>query len=132
MATRSLEVTGSLEPAAVWERYAVPAHWPDWLPQIDRVELSTPRLAAGATGRMHAPMGIAIPFAVDGVDDDARRWSWSIRVGPLRIRLEQWVDAGPGGGTTAGMRVSGPGPLVAAYAGQAKAALERLVGASHD
>jgi hypothetical protein len=27
------------------------------------------------------------------------------------------------------MRVSGPGPLVAAYTGQARAALERLVGA---
>jgi polyketide cyclase/dehydrase/lipid transport protein len=130
MAARSLEVTGPLAPAAVWERYAVPAHWPDWLPQIDRVDLSTPRLAAGATGRLHAPMGISIPFAVDAVDDAARRWSWSIRVGLLRLRLEQWVDDGPDGGTTAGMRVSGPGPLVAGYAGQATAALERLVGAS--
>lgn len=129
MGSRSLEVSGPLAPAAVWERYAVPAHWPDWLPQIDRVHLSTPRLAPGATGRLHAPMGISIPFTVDGVDEAARRWSWTIRVGLLRIRLEQWVDDGPGGGTTAGMRVSGPGPLVAGYAGQAQAALERLVGA---
>jgi hypothetical protein len=129
MATRSLEVTGPLDPAAVWERYAVPAHWPDWLPQIERVELSTPRLAPGATGRLHAPMGISIPFTVDDVDDAARRWSWHIRIGLLRIRLEQWLDEGPDGGTTAGMRVSGPGPLVAGYVGQARAALERLVGA---
>ena len=129
MGTRSLEVTGPLDPAAVWERYAVPAHWPDWLPQIDRVDLSTPRLAPGATGRLHAPLGVSIPFTVDRVDETGRRWSWTVRVGLLRIRLEQWITDGPAGGTTAGMTVSGPGPLVAGYAGQAQAALERLVSA---
>lgn len=130
MATRTLEATGPLAPGAVWERYAVPGSWPDWLPQITRVDLSTPRIAAGSRGKLHAPMGVAVPFTVDSVDDEARRWSWTVRVGLLRLRLEHWVDDGPDGGTTTGMRVGGPGPLVAAYAGQAQAALERLVGSS--
>jgi hypothetical protein len=130
MGTRELEVTGPLSPDAVWERYAVPGSWPDWLPQINRVELSTPRLTVGATGKLHAPMGVSIPFTVDRVDEAARRWSWTVRVGLLRIRLEQWVTDGPDGGATAGMRVNGPGPLVGAYAGQAQASLERLVSPS--
>jgi hypothetical protein len=94
------------------------------------VDLSAPRLAAGATGRLHAPMGVSIPFTVDAVDEAGRRWSWTIRVGLLKMRLENWVAEGPDGGSVAGMRVNGPGPLVTAYAGQARAALERLVGSA--
>ena len=127
MGTRELEVTGARDPAAVWERYAVPGSWPEWLPQIERVDLSTPRLAAGATGKLHAPMGVSIPFTVDSVDDDGRTFAWTIRVGLLKLRMENWVHDGPGGGAVAGMRVNGPGPLVSAYAGQAKSSLERLV-----
>jgi hypothetical protein len=128
MATRSQEVTGPRDPAAVWERYAVPGSWPEWLPQIERVELSTPRLSPGATGKLHAPMGVAIPFTVESVDEGSRTFAWTIRVGPLKLRLENWVHDGPDGGAVAGMRVNGPGPLVSAYAGQAQASLERLVG----
>jgi len=128
MATRELEVTGARDPAAVWERYAVPGSWPEWLPQIERVELSTPRLTAGATGKLHAPMGVSIPFTVDSVDEDGRTFTWTIRFGLFKLRLENWVNGGPDGGAVAGMRVHGPGPLVSGYAGQAKAALERLVG----
>lgn len=128
MGTRSVEVSGPLDAGAVWERYAVPGSWPDWLPQITSVDLSTPRLSAGAKGKLHAPMGVSIPFTVDSVDEAARRFAWTIRVGLLKLRLENWVAAAPDGGATAGMRVNGPGPLVGAYAGQARGALERLVG----
>jgi hypothetical protein len=128
MGTRSLEVTGARDPAVVWERYAVPGSWPEWLPQITGVDLSTPRLSAGATGKLHAPMGVSIPFTVDSVDEDGRSFAWTIRVGLLKLRLENWVHDGPDGGAVAGMRVNGPGPLVSAYAGQAQASLERLVG----
>jgi hypothetical protein len=127
MSTRSVEVSGPRDAGAVWERYAVPGSWPDWLPQITGVDLSAPRLAAGAKGKLHAPMGVSIPFAVDSVDEQARMFAWTIRVGLLRLRLQNWVQEGPYGGSVAGMRVEGPGPLVAAYAGQARAALERLV-----
>jgi hypothetical protein len=130
MGTRSVEVGGPLDAGAVWERYAVPGSWPDWLPQITSVDLSTPRLAPGAKGKLHAPMGVSIPFTVDTVDEAARTFAWTIRVGLLKLRLENWVSAGTDGGSVAGMRVNGPGPLVGAYAGQAQAALERLVGRS--
>ena len=128
MATRELEVTGAGDPAAVWERYAVPGSWPEWLPQIERVDLSTPRLAAGATGRLHAPMGVSIPFTVDSVDEGGRTFAWTIRFGLFKLRLENWVRDGSDGGSVAGMRVNGPGPLVSGYVGQAQASLERLVG----
>jgi hypothetical protein len=127
MGTRSVEVSGARDAAAVWERYAVPGSWPDWLPQITGVDLSTPRLSAGAKGKLHAPMGVSIPFAVDSVDEQARTFAWTIRVGLLKLHLENWVHEGPDGGAVAGMRVNGPGPLVSAYAGQAQAALEKLV-----
>jgi hypothetical protein len=127
MGTRSVEVGGPRDAAAVWERYALPGSWPDWLPQITGVDLSTPRLSPGAKGKLHAPMGVSIPFAVDAVDEDARTFAWTIRVGLLKLRLENWVHEAPDGGSVAGMRVKGPGPLVAAYAGQAQASLERLV-----
>jgi hypothetical protein len=127
MGTRSVEVSGSRDAEAVWERYAVPGSWPDWLPQITGVDLSSPRLTAGARGKLHAPMGVSIPFTVESVDEQARSFAWTIRVGLLRLRLENWVHPSPDGGSVAGMRVNGPGPLVSAYAGQAQAALERLV-----
>lgn len=127
MSTRSVEVGGTLAPEAVWERYAVPSRWAEWLPQITGVDLSEPRLSAGAKGRMHAPMGVSIPFTVDSVDEAARSWAWTIKLGLLKLRLENWVQPGPDGGSVAGMRVNGPGLVVAAYAGQAQAALERLV-----
>ena len=127
MATKSIEATGPLDPAAVWERYALPGSWPTWLPQVPRVELSTARIAAGSTGRLHVARGVSVPFTVDAVDEAARRWSWTVRLGLLKLRLEHWVSAADDGGSTTGMRVSGPGPLVAGYAGQAQAALDRLV-----
>jgi len=127
MGTRSVEVSGPRDASAVWERYAVPGSWPDWLPQITGVDLSTARLSAGAKGKLHAPMGVSIPFSVESVDEDARTFSWTIRVGLLKLRLENWVHEGSDGGSVAGMRVNGPGPLVSAYAGQARGALEKLV-----
>ena len=127
MSTRTLEATGPLDPRSAWERYAVPSRWPEWSPQISRVEMSAPRLVPGATGKVHAPLGVSIPFTVDSVDEPTRRWSWTVKVGLLKMRLEHWVADGPGGGTTTGLRVNGPGPLVAAYAAPAQLALERLV-----
>jgi hypothetical protein len=127
MSTRTVEATGPLAPEAVWERFAVPARWPEWEPQVQRVELSTDRLAPGATGRLHVGYGVSVPFTVDAVDEAARRWSWTIRVGLLTLRLELWVSPAPDGGSSAGLTARGPAPLVAAYAGPARAALERAV-----
>lgn len=130
MSVRTLEATGPADPATAWERYALPGRWPEWAPHVRRVELSSARLTAGATGRLHAEFGVSLGFTVDAVDEESRRWSWTVRVGLLRLRLEHWIAPAPGGGTTTGMRVSGPRPLVAAYAGEAQAALDRVVAAA--
>jgi len=129
MATLTVHATGATDPATAWERYAVPARWPDWAQQITGVELREPRLVVGSRGRVHAPFGVALPFVVDSVDEAARRWSWTVTVGPLRLHLLHWVTDGPDGGTTTGLRISGPAPVVGLYAPLATLALRRLVAA---
>lgn len=127
MSTRSLEATGPLAPDQVWERFAVPGRWPEWEAQVQRVELSTDRLTPGASGRLHVGYGVGLPFTVDAVDEAARRFAWTVKVGLLRLRLELSVAPAPGGGSTAVMTATGPGPLVAGYAGQSQASLQRAV-----
>ena len=61
------------------------------------------------------------------VDEADRRWSWSVDVGPARLVLTHWVRPGPDGGTTTGLRSSGPAPLVLGYAPLAQLALHRLI-----
>jgi hypothetical protein len=125
--TLTLHATGPVGPDEVWERYAVPARWSQWAPQITGVELPVARLAAGVRGRVRAPLGVTLPFIVDTVDEAARRWSWTVSLGPVRLRLLHWVTEGPDGGSTTGLRVSGPAPLVVGYAPLAQLAIGRLV-----
>jgi polyketide cyclase/dehydrase/lipid transport protein len=125
--TLTLHATGPVGPGEVWERYAVPARWPEWAPQITGVEVPVARLAAGVRGRVRAPLGMALPFVVETVDEAARRWSWTVSVGPVRMHLLHWVTQGPGGGSTTGLRISGPAPLVVGYAPPARLAIGRLV-----
>ena len=127
MTTLTLHATGPIGPDEVWERYAVPARWSQWAPQITGVELPVARLAAGLRGRVRAPLGVALPFVVDTVDEAARRWSWTVSLGPVRLCLLHWVTEGPDGGSTTGLRVSGPAPLVVGYAPLAQLAIGRLV-----
>ncbi|MGY1622345.1 SRPBCC family protein [Geodermatophilus sp. SYSU D00965] len=127
MSVLTLHATGPEAPAEVWERYAVPARWPEWAPQITGVELPVPRLAAGVHGRVRGPLGVALPFVVDAVDEPARRWSWTVALGPVRLHLLHWVAEGPDGGSTTGLRMAGPAPLVLGYAPLARWAIGRLV-----
>ena len=127
MATVTLSATGPLPAAEAWERYALPRRWPEWSPQISRVELPGERIAPGVSGKLHAPGGFSLGFTIDAVDEAARTWSWTVRVALLRLRLDHWVEDGPDGGSTAGLRTSGPGPVIAAYAPVAQIALDRLV-----
>jgi Polyketide cyclase / dehydrase and lipid transport len=122
----SARATGPVPPAQVWERYAVPERWPDWAPQIARVQASAPRIGPGVTGRVWGPLGVRIRFVVTEVDERLRTWAWSVRLGRLRLRLEHGVDADPAGSAT-WLRVHGPAPVVAAYLPVARLALHRLV-----
>jgi hypothetical protein len=123
----TLHATGPLGPGEAWERYAVPARWPDWAPQITGVEVPVSRLAAGVRGRVRGPLGVTLPFVVDTVDETARRWSWTVSLGPVQVHLLHWVAEGPDGGSTTGLRISGPAPLVVGYAPLAQLAISRLV-----
>jgi hypothetical protein len=127
MTTLTLHATGPVDPAEVWERYAVPGRWPEWSPQITGVDVPSERLVAGAAGRVRGRFGVAVPFRVDDVDEAGRRWAWTVHVGPVRLRLLHWVRSAPDGGATTGLRITGPAPLVLGYAPLAHLALRRLV-----
>jgi len=122
-----LSVGGPVHPDEVWERYAVPALWPTWSPQIRGVDCSTARIAVGARGRVHGPLGSGVNFVVDAVDEAARTWSWTVSAGPVRLRLDHGVTARRHGGTTTTLAVHGPAPVALAYLPMAGIALARLV-----
>jgi polyketide cyclase/dehydrase/lipid transport protein len=125
--TLTLHASGPVAPAEAWERYAQPARWPTWAPQILGVRVPEPRLAAGLQGRVRGPLGLTLPFVVEAVDEAARRWAWTVSAGPVRLHLLHWVSDGPDGGSTTGLRITGPAPVVVAYAPLARLAIGRLV-----
>jgi hypothetical protein len=122
----TVRARGPLAADAAWERYARPATWPTWSPQIRRVECAHDRLAAGVTGRVIGPLGVAVPFVVDDWNDAARRWTWTVPVGPVELRLDHGVDGGDDGSSTY-VRVHGPAPIVLPYLPLARWALHRLL-----
>ncbi len=132
MATLSLRAHGAAPVTLAWERYADPALWPTWAPQIQRVDTRLPRLEAGGTGMVRAGLlprpTLGIPFRVLAVDEAAREWAWEARLGPLRLRLEHGVTAHLAGSST-WLRVHGPLPVILLYAPVARIALGRLVAA---
>lgn len=122
----STRANGPVPAAQVWERYAQPAGWPQWAPQIVRVQASAPRIAAGVTGRVHGPLGVRVDFVICAVDEQRRTWSWRVRLGPLRLELEHGVELHPRGSST-WLLVRGPAVVVACYLPIARLALHRLV-----
>lgn len=129
---------GTASPDEVWDRYLHPSRWPEWSPQIRRVDVAVDRLTPGLTGTVRGPLGLGVPFSVETVDADAavRSWSWRVTVGPIALWLEHTViplDAGAGSTdpdtrrTATTLLVEGPAPVVAAYAPLAQLALVRLV-----
>ena len=132
MATISLHAHGVAPVALAWERYADPALWPTWAPQIQRVDTSLQRLAEGGTGTVRAGLlhrpTLGIPFRVLAVDESAREWAWEAWIGPIRLRIEHGVCAHPAGSAT-WLRVHGPLPVILVYAPVARIALGRLVAA---
>ncbi len=127
MSAVPLVVHGRADPAEVWERYAVPSRWHEWSPQIRRVECSHDRIVDDATGAVHGPAGLRVDFTVDAVDEPARTWTWTVRVGPVHLRLDHAVVARAGGGTTTRLVTHGPLAVALAYTPVAGLALTRLV-----
>ena len=123
---RGVRVTGPLPPARVWERYAVPARWAGWAPQIRGVTASADRIAPGVTGRVRGPLGVRVAFVVTDVDEQRRTWAWHVRCGPVRMHLRHGVEPDPRGAAT-WLVIRGPAPVVAAYLPVARVALGRLV-----
>lgn len=122
----TLSAAGRISPDEVWERYADLSLWPQWAPQIRRVEATSDRLEFGTTGRVYGPPGVSIGFVVNSVDTEARRWSWTVSRWAVTLHLEHAVTK-QGGGSATSLRVEGPLPIVLAYAPIARIALQLLV-----
>lgn len=128
-----LAVGGPIDAALAWERYARIDRWTWWGRHIDRVDVDGDevRIRPGLTGRVTSGPLVA-RFRVDAVDEAARTWTWTVRLGPLRLRLEHAVmPATQIGthreGTLTRLVLRGPLPVTMAYAPIAAIALQRLV-----
>ncbi|MER5477601.1 SRPBCC family protein [Streptomyces sp. NPDC002734] len=126
MAAMTLRATGSAPPGTAWQRYATPSRWPAWSPQIRAVRVDADRIAPGLRGEVVSLFGVTARFVVESVDEEHRRWTWRVRLGPVRMRLHHAVLARPAGSATT-LRLEGPALALAAYAGPARWALGRLV-----
>lgn len=126
MTAVTLHATGSATPEIAWERYAQPAQWPAWAPQITGVDASADRIAAGVTGTVHGPLGVCANFRIHEVEEEARRWTWTVKRGPLTVRLQHGVTVA-GDGSATWLIVDAPLPVAVAYAPLAWLAMRRLV-----
>lgn len=123
--------TGPASVDEVWDRYTTPARWPGWAPHIRSVEHDGERIAPGSSGIVRGPLGVRVRFVIDDVDDVARTWAWTVRVGPLRVPMRHGVEV-DGTGTGAWAEVDGPAVLrvlTLLYRPVARVATRRLVAA---
>ncbi|RSS46147.1 polyketide cyclase/dehydrase [Streptomyces sp. WAC08241] len=123
----TLRAAGPSPAGDVWERYALPALWPTWSPQIRAVRVDGGRIVPGMRGEVVSFFGVRALFVVESVDEERRRWTWRVRLGPVRLRLHHAVLTRPAGSATT-LRIEGPALALAAYAGPARWAMGRLVG----
>ncbi len=122
----TLGAAGPLPVDEVWDRYRTVSRWPEWAPQVSRVEADDDTLAFGLEGRVYGRLGVYVDFVVESVDESARRWSWAVRRFPVTLRLEHGVVRRHDR-TAAWLRMDGPLPVVVGYAPLARFALHRLV-----
>jgi hypothetical protein len=133
----TLRADGTAHPDEVWSRYLHPSRWPEWSPQIRRVDVDGDRLVPGSVGTVRGPLDVGVPFRVLEVDPDSviRSWSWRVTVGPISLRLEHAVIPLDRAGSTdpdvyrtaTTLGIHGPAPVVVAYAPLAQLALAKLV-----
>src|SRR4051794_41500644 len=103
MGALTLQARGPLPVDVVWERYADPQRWPQWAPQIRRVD-AVGRLRPGLDGRVHSYVPPGIAFRVLAVDARSRTWTWRGPPGAPAPVLGHRAGGGRGGGG------GGPGP----------------------
>lgn len=127
MARMTLRATGRAPAEDVWERYARPGLWPTWSPQIRSVRVRGDRIEPGMEGEVVSLPGVPVAFVVEEVSEARRRWTWRVRAGPMRMRLHHAVAVLPDGRTGTELRMEGPLPVLALYAGPARLALHLLV-----
>ena len=121
MTTLRIRRRGGAGKYEIWARYRDPQRWPDWAPHVREVRTDGP-LRPGLQGEVVGALGVTARFEVLEVDEARGRWTWVVRSGPVRMRIEHEIDEG-----TAGLVITGPAPAVVAYAPMARAALRRLV-----
>ena len=127
-ACRQLTAEGPRPAGDVWDRYVRPRRWPEWSPQIRSVDYPGERLTPGATGVVHGPLGLRVPFRIVDVEESGpvRRWSWIVSAAGVRLALVHTVEATAAGSRT-GLVVGGFAPAVLLYLPAARWALGRLV-----
>ncbi len=112
----------------VWDRYTQPSRWPDWAPQIRRVdvELDDDVITPGARGTVHGPALTFAPFRIRYVDHTSHQWSWWVGMGIFGVGMDHGVDETETG-SRAWVRIHAHRYLAAPYVPVAKLALRRLV-----
>ncbi|MGZ8613297.1 MAG: SRPBCC family protein [Actinomycetota bacterium] len=114
-------VRGPASAAAMWAAYADTSRWDSWAPQITSVDPAGP-IERGMRGAVYGFFGAKARFEVTALDEAARRWTWKVRAGPVRLTIDHEVGDGE-----AVVVIDGPAPFVLAYIPVARLALGRLV-----
>ncbi|MEU6700840.1 SRPBCC family protein [Pseudonocardia sp. NPDC046786] len=123
----TLHARGPQPADEVWERYTVPARWPEWAPLITGVDCRDDRIRTGSTGAVRGPFGVPqVRFTVTELDERLGTWAWDVALGPVRLSLDHGVRPS-GGGTRTWLTIEGPAAAVLGYALPARASLEMLV-----
>ncbi len=62
---------------SVWRLMTDTHTWPRWGPTVSAVECRERFIRAGSTGRVRTPLGIWLPFEVEGFEPE-RYWDWRV------------------------------------------------------
>jgi uncharacterized protein YndB with AHSA1/START domain len=62
---------------AVWKLLVDTDAWPQWGPTVAGGEIDGGEMTLGASGRVHTPVGVSLPFRITEFIP-GRRWAWSV------------------------------------------------------
>lgn len=124
----SVSRTIAAPPDELWRLLVEVAAWPQWGPTVARAELTggATEIRAGSRGRVHPPVGPALPFEVTELVP-GRRWSWRVAGVPATTHAVE--PAGAGTRVTFGVPVWAPAYL--AVCALALRRLDRLATGDH-